>query len=168
MSKHLLWKRPIACECSFLGNLHLLPPESAKPPKNSPQLLACATSAVICIRESAEPGGSELGYSWERQLYQCQGRVALLPASEPGLRLLEVVPEEQIQGGHAVLQSQRQVWPGAPAEPKQTQSLDERRKRGAENTPNKSGSGTTTLNVFVLDMWSKRQFIQTFPKTCFK
>lgn len=53
----------------------------------------------------------------------------LLPAFEPGLRLLKVVSEEQIQGSHAVLQSQRQVWPRAPGEPKQTQNLVEKRKK---------------------------------------
>lgn len=53
----------------------------------------------------------------------------LLPAFEPGLRLLKVVSEEQIQGSHAVLQSQRQVWPRAPEESKQTQNLVEKRKK---------------------------------------
>lgn len=44
-------------------------------------------------------------------------RVDRSPAFESLLRLLELVPEEQVQGGHAVLQSQRQVRARAPAEP---------------------------------------------------
>lgn len=49
----------------------------------------------------------------------------LLPASESGLRFLKVISEEQIQGSHAVLECQREVWPRAPEEAKQKPNLNQ-------------------------------------------
>lgn len=55
-------------------------------------------------------GGSELKAAVHRVYdYQAVVQGGLVPGSEPSLRLLKVVSEEQIQGGHAVLQSQRQL-----------------------------------------------------------
>lgn len=55
-------------------------------------------------------GGSELKAAVHRVYdYQAVVQGGLVPGSQPSLRLLKVISEEQIQGGHAVLQSQRQL-----------------------------------------------------------
>ena len=55
-----------------------------------------------------------------RQLYYALCK--LLPGSQVCLGFLKVVPEEEVQGYHTVLQGQRQVWPWTPVEPVQTHS----------------------------------------------
>lgn len=74
---------------------------------------------ILFIHESKNPGVPELNLRREQHLHSHERQVVLLPALEPILCLLELVCEEQIQGSHAVLQSQRQVWARAPAEPNQ-------------------------------------------------
>lgn len=98
---------------------------SEKTPRTQKIQLLTGTKSAVChafiIFLSA--GGSELHGSYVR--IACWAYHLTVPASEPSLCLLKVVLQKHVQGSHAVPQSQRQVWPRAPAEPKQTHNADD-------------------------------------------